>query len=1161
MMHRFTLLLCATVLLATASSGSAGAEVTVPDVWKGIPENALSKGNGYVWFRCWIDIPENWSADKTEIFLEAVDDAREAYIDGVRVAGNGSFPPDYRSGLGEPERFPVPAELIGSKRRLTFAVRVFYESENRTGFNVAPPALFGGDRAIRLAGKWQMQLGDSLEFGKGSDQPDPPSASIFSDVRPAAEVARSLKKLPGELGPLSPQEALSHMKVPDDLEVQSVLSDPVIGQPLFMAFDERGRIWVVEYRQYPHPAGLKMVSRDKFLRAVYDQVPPPPPNHFPGADRISIHEDSDGDGQYEVHKTFVDQLSLCSSFAIGRGGVWVLTPPYLLFYPDQDRDDRPDGPPVVHLQGFGIEDSHSIANSLRWGPDGWLYGAQGSTVSADILRPGLDKQPAHSLGQLIWRYHPELHKYEVFSEGGGNTFGVEIDDQGRIFSGHNGGDTRGFHYVQGGYSQKGFGKHGPLSNPYAFGYFPPMVHPAVQRFTHNFVIYHGATLPESYTGRLFGVAPLQSHVILSEVQPDRSSFRTSDIGLALSTPDSWFRPVDIKVGPDGGVYVADFYEQRIDHASHYQGRVDKESGRIYRLQTKGAKPAPPFDHGKRSTSELVALLNHSNQWHRQTALRLLGDRQDASVVPAIQAKLDLARGQLALELLWAQHQSRALTDMETIHILDHSDPYVRLWAIRLACDDGEVSPTLATRLADLAYREPHLEVRSQLACSARRLPANAALAITSRLLARSEDGQDIHIPLLLWWSLEAKADTDREALLSLFRDAAFWGLPMVREQILPRVMKRYAIAGSRRDLSACAELLNNAPDKAAAQILMKGFEEAFQGRSLRDIPEELAKAIAQAGGASLALRLRQRDESAEQEALRLIENPQTDAIQLVPIIEILGQIQLPGSLAALTKLAVTPGNDRVQTAALSALQAYDEPSIANSILAAHAKMSLDVQTTAQVVLASRKAWVKVLLQAVASGDVPKDRISTGIVKKCLLHVDPQIEDLVRQQFGDVQGATTAEMQRQVVEYQQVIGTGSGNPYNGRQVYRANCAKCHRLFDDGGQIGPDLTAYKRDDLRRILLSVVNPSAEIREGFENHLVQTSDGRTLNGFIVEQDQQVVMLKGIDGQLTAISREDVEDLRPVGTSLMPEGLLKPLSHQQVRDLFAYLRSAQPLP
>src|SRR6185369_16740114 len=194
--------------------------------------------------------------------------------------------------------------------------------------------------------------------------------------------------------------------------------------------------WVVNYLQYPNPAGLTMISQDKFLRSVYDQVPPAPPNHFRGADKITIHEDTDGDGKYDKHSTFLEGLSLMTSFEFGKGGVWVLQPPYLLFYPDANRDDVPDGDPVVHLEGFGLEDSHSVTGNIK--------------------RPG-DKTSIHSEGQLVWRYHPELKKYEIFAEGGGNAFGLEIDAKGRIYSGHNGGNTRGFHYVQGGYFQKSFG--------------------------------------------------------------------------------------------------------------------------------------------------------------------------------------------------------------------------------------------------------------------------------------------------------------------------------------------------------------------------------------------------------------------------------------------------------------------------------------------------------------------------------------------------------------------------------------------------------------------------------------------------------------------------------------------------------------------------------
>jgi putative membrane-bound dehydrogenase-like protein len=558
----------------------------VPEAWKNTPGGHYGGQAGFVWFRCHVAPPEDWAGNDLELFVEPIDDARQIFFNGEKVGQIGELPPAYRSGLSGQSRFAIPARLVRFGKENTVAVRI-YRNFGRGGFNVAAPALFGPDEAIRLQGDWEMRIGDDLAWAK----PDGREAANrrVSQSRNAEEVAQSLKKLEGDAGPLSPAESLAKMQTPDDLTVELALADPAIGQPLSMKWDERGRLWVVEYRQYPNPAGLTMISRDKFLRTVYDKTPPPPPNHFVGEDRISIHEDTNGDGVYDKHGVFVDGLSLVSSFAIGRGGVWVLNPPYLLFYPDHDGDDAPDGDPEVHLEGFGIEDSHSVANNLRWGPDGWLYAAQGSTVTGNIRRPGSEDPVVHSMGQLIWRYHPETRKYEIFAEGGGNTFGVEIDSKGRLYSGTNGGDSRGFHYVQGGYFQKSFGKHGDLSNPYAFGYFPDMEHHAVPRFTHTFVIYEGANLPDRYLGKLFGVEPLQGRVVQSAVETNGSSFRTRDLGHVLTSQDTWFRPVDIQVGPDGALYVADFYEQRIDHASHYQGRIHRESGRIYRLRGKSAR--------------------------------------------------------------------------------------------------------------------------------------------------------------------------------------------------------------------------------------------------------------------------------------------------------------------------------------------------------------------------------------------------------------------------------------------------------------------------------------------------------------------------------------------------------------------------------------------
>src|SRR5262249_31008852 len=321
--------------------------------------------------------------------------------------------------------------------------------------------------------------------------------------------------------------------------------------------------------------------------------------------------------------------------------------------------------------------------------------------------------------------------------------------------------------------------------------------------------------------------------------------------------DTWFRPVDIKPGPDGALYVADWYDGQVNHYRNHEGQIDPENGRVYRLRASGARPSKPADLGKYTTGQLIGLLGHENRWMRQTALRLLGDRKDRTAIPLLARMVRENKGQLALEALWALNLSGGLDDAMALQTLDHADPYVRLWTVRLLGDKRQVWPAAARKLARMARGEAHVEVRSQLACSARRLPARDALPIVRELLAHNEDIADVHLPLLLWWALEAKAESDREALLALFEDAALWRLPLVEKHVLSRFMRRYAQAGRQKDLLTCARLLRMAPGPGQAKHLLAGFEQAFTGRPVANLPRELVEALAARGGGSLALRLRQ----------------------------------------------------------------------------------------------------------------------------------------------------------------------------------------------------------------------------------------------------------------------------------------------------------------
>ncbi len=962
--------------------------------------------------------------------------------------------------------------------------------------------------------------------------------------------------------PGAPNAPATSFKTPDDLAVDLVLSDPVIRQPVNINFDERGRLWVAEYAEYPHPAGLKMLSRDGVWRVAYDRVPQPPPNHVRGLDRITIHEDVDGDGVYDRRKTFVEGLNLATSSLVGRGGVFVLNPPYFLFYPDRDRDDVPDGDPEVLLQGFGLEDTHSVANSLTWGPDGWIYAAQGSTVTGRVARPGEPEDRAvRSLGQLIWRYHPERRAYEVFAEGGGNAFGVEIDARGRLFSGHNGGDTRGFHYVQGGYLQKGFDKHGALSNPYAFGYFPAMKHDPTPRFTHDFAVYEGGRFPSKYDGLLFGVAPLLNHVVMSELIPDGSTFRTRDVGFAMTTDDPRFRPVDVTLGPDGFLYVADWHDGHLAHTQNNEGLVDVDTGRVYRIRPRDAKPAGPLpDLGRLTSPELVERLDDPNRWVRRTALRVLGDRKDSGLAPELRRLMTSRAGRPALEALWALHLVGGLDEAATLAALRHVEPSVREWAARLACDGGDATEAVAKALAEIAASEPSVEVRAQLAASARRLPAPQALAVVRGLMSHDEDAADPRLPLLIWWAIEAKATTDPDAVAAEFRKPAAWGGAVGRSTIQERLMRRFAAAGGPVDLDRCVGLLEAAPGPEDVKRLMTGLEAAYQGRSTANLPPALADALEKHGGSSVVMGLRRAKPEAVAEANRVLTDPDGDREKQLQYLRVLGEVRVDACRPAVEALALKSPINPLRSAALAALAVYDDPAIADAVLATYGSIPDDVQSSARDLLATRRPWAATLLEAAAAGRIDPRSIPRDVAPRLRSLKDPKVDALADRLFGPATEATTADRRARIARLAELARGGGGTPKPGRALFQQRCERCHALFNKGGKVGPDLTPFRRDDVDSLLLAVVDPSAEIREGYAACSVATADGRVLSGVRVDADPRIVVLRTVDGEERTLDREDVEAIEPAKTSIMPDGLLDDLTDDQVRDLLAYLRVSQPI-
>jgi putative membrane-bound dehydrogenase-like protein len=954
---------------------------------------------------------------------------------------------------------------------------------------------------------------------------------------------------------LSPRETVQHLKAADGLEVQLVASEPAIRQPVCINFDERGRIWVVQYLQYPLPAGLKVLKYDEYLRAKFDKVPAPPPNHVQGADRITILEDKDQDGYFESSKDFVTGLNIATSALPGRGGVWVMNPPYLLFYPDRNGDDIPDGPPEVHLEGFGLEDTHAVANSLTWGPDGWLYGAQGSTCTAMV-------RGIRFLGQAIWRYHPVTHEFELFAEGGGNTFCVEFDRKGRLYSGTNWGNQRGLHFVQGGYYVKGWGKHGPLTNPNAYGFFNHMPHQGDEaRFSHSFVVYEGGTLPEKYFGQVFGVVALHNRVQVAELVPDGSTFKTRDTERAIESSDRWFRPVDIKVGPDGAVYLADWYDIRLSHADP-RDTWDRSNGRIYRLTNKtvgrGVPTAPKFDLGKASNDELVKALSHTNKWWRQEALRILGDRGDKSLAPRLRELCLKSTGQVALEALWGANLCGGFTEDFALRTLGHSDEHVRAWTVRLLGDGKRLTTTELERLTAMARGESSPVVRSQLAASARRLAGPEALELVREMVQRDRDASDPHIPLLVWWVVEKHAIGERTKVLEIFGTSSAWQQKLSAEYILPRLAQRYGAEGTRTGLETVAALINAAPGAGEREKLMQSLAEAYKGRTIDHPPVALRQAAALLGTSAETQVIRlglagDAEVAAAVKSLATAEKPE-------PVIEALGLGHYAVAQSALLELVRSARSTGIRKSALQALQHFSSAEIGTAISSAWPQLKSDstLRSAALELLSRRKGWSLELVKAVDAGMIARSDVPFDIVERVRRHEDKEISRLAAKIWGRTR-QTPAELQQRIEVVAKTLKGGEGDASRGKQLFTSTCATCHKLHGQGQTIGPDLTGYERDNLDFLLLSIIDPNAGIREEYTNFELETTDDLLLTGYVVERSGAAVTIEDAQQGRVTVPQSRIKSLQASAVSRMPEGLLDPMSEGQIRDLFAYLRSPGP--
>ncbi len=479
---------------------------------------------------------------------------------------------------------------------------------------------------------------------------------------------------------LKPQEAVEAMTVKDGFQVNVWASEPMITQPMAFCWDDRGRLWVAENRDYE--------SRGHGFSNAGDS-------------RILILEDTNGDGVADSKKVFMEGLAFPATLAVGFDGVFIGAPPNLLFVPDRNGDDKADVSDIeVRLTGWGIRDRHETLNSLHWGPDGWLYGLQGFATPSKVRKPkGKGKLYKHKdpfpedilegegvdINGGVWRYHPTKDKFEVVAHGFSNPWGIDYDAKGQFFMSacvipHM------WHVVPGGIYHRQGGQH---FNPYVYSDIRTITDHSHRSAHGGARVYQSDAFPEMHKGRIF-MANIHEHAILSDVlEAKGSGFKASHGDDFLMANNAQWIGFSVEIGPDGGLYVLDWHDADICGKEV----LNQETGRIFRVTPKESH-ARNFegryaDLSKMTDKQLVDLQTSKSDWHARRARVILQNRASkGKLQPDTHEKLraifqNNQNPDLRMRAMWALHVTGGFTDNQLTKSLADKDQYIRAWAIQL----------------------------------------------------------------------------------------------------------------------------------------------------------------------------------------------------------------------------------------------------------------------------------------------------------------------------------------------------------------------------------------------------------------------------------------------------------------------------------------------
>ena len=552
-----------------------------------------------------------------------------------------------------------------------------------------------------------------------------------------------------------PAEAIKKMALPPGFSVQVVAAEPEVVQPVAFTIDDRGRLWVVENTNYPDCPGTPK-------------------------DKILIFEDTDGDGRAEQRTVFYDQMTFATGIAVGFGGVWVGAPPNLLFIPDRNGDDVPDAEPVKVLDGWGNDDTHETLNDFSWGLDGWLYGTQGIFTNSKVGVPGTPAAERVGINGGVWRYHPVKQQFERYAEGASNQWGVDWNDYGQGFFEacvipHM------WQCIQGARYQRQAGQH---FNKFTYEDIQTIADFEYEKRAYcGAMVYLGGQWPAEFRNTFFFHDIHMNKLRNEKLERSGSGYRAVRNVDFLVSEDPWYRGLSPQYGPDGSVFVNDWYDKVPCHQQ--RAFTDRSNGRLYKIVYQGAKPVR-VDLQKRTDEELVEMQLMPNEWYVRHARRILMERGAKPEVTAALEKMlaENPEDTRQLRALWTLHCTGGLSEATAVKSLAAKSEWVRAWTIQLVCEDRQPSETLLAEFAKLALHDPSPTVRLYLASAAQRIEIAKRWPILTGLASHAEDAGDHNLPLMLWYAAEPAVAADLSKAAELLASCQ---IPKVQEFISRRI--------------------------------------------------------------------------------------------------------------------------------------------------------------------------------------------------------------------------------------------------------------------------------------------------------------------------------------------------------------------------------------